>query len=109
MGVLGALILGGGWIVLFDSPRQIVRGAYVEPACGILKHIYPKWTTHNFHNSPSRTRTYNLAVNSRSLYQLSYRGIAKTLIHRFPQPMCPFCNIIFVYAALSNTVFNNFI
>ncbi len=26
-------------------------------------------------NSPSRTRTYNLAVNSRSLYQLSYRGI----------------------------------
>jgi hypothetical protein len=25
-------------------------------------------------NSPSRTRTYNLAVNSRSLYQLSYRG-----------------------------------
>ncbi len=25
--------------------------------------------------SPSRTRTYNLAVNSRSLYQLSYRGI----------------------------------
>ena|GEM_PF-3849021 len=27
------------------------------------------------HTSPSRTRTYNLAVNSRSLYQLSYRGI----------------------------------
>ncbi len=26
-------------------------------------------------NSPSRARTYNLAVNSRSLYQLSYRGI----------------------------------
>jgi hypothetical protein len=26
-------------------------------------------------NSPSRTRTYDLAVNSRSLYQLSYRGI----------------------------------
>ena len=25
-------------------------------------------------NSPSRARTYNLAVNSRSLYQLSYRG-----------------------------------
>ena len=25
--------------------------------------------------SPSRTRTYNLAVNSRSLYRLSYRGI----------------------------------
>jgi hypothetical protein len=27
-------------------------------------------------SSPSRARTYNLAVNSRSLYQLSYRGIA---------------------------------
>ena len=27
-----------------------------------------------FPNSPSRARTYNLAVNSRSLYQLSYRG-----------------------------------
>lgn len=26
-------------------------------------------------NSPSRARTYNLAVNSRSLYQLSYRGM----------------------------------
>src|SRR4030042_509975 len=25
-------------------------------------------------NSPSRTRTYNRAVNTRSLYQLSYRG-----------------------------------
>ena len=25
--------------------------------------------------SPSRTRTYNLAVNSRLLYRLSYRGI----------------------------------
>tara|TARA_B100000029_G_scaffold299837_1_gene292770 strand:- start:484 stop:1098 length:615 start_codon:yes stop_codon:yes gene_type:complete len=25
-------------------------------------------------SSPSRTRTYNLAVNSRSLYRLSYRG-----------------------------------
>ena len=25
--------------------------------------------------SPTRTRTWNLAVNSRSLYQLSYRGI----------------------------------
>ncbi len=31
-------------------------------------HCYPQ-------NSPSRARTYNLAVNSRSLYQLSYRGI----------------------------------
>ena len=25
--------------------------------------------------SPNRTRTYNLAVNSRSLYRLSYRGM----------------------------------
>ena len=30
--------------------------------------------TRLYDNSPSRTRTYNLAVNSRSLYQLSYRG-----------------------------------
>ena len=30
-------------------------------------------------NSPSRTRTYDLAVNSRSLYQLSYRGIKNSL------------------------------
>ena len=29
---------------------------------------------HRF-NSPSRARTYDLAVNSRPLYQLSYRGI----------------------------------
>ena len=25
-------------------------------------------------SSPSRTRTYDLAINSRALYQLSYRG-----------------------------------
>ncbi len=31
-------------------------------------------------NSPSRARTYNLAVNSRSLYLLSYRGIASAHI-----------------------------
>jgi hypothetical protein len=35
----------------------------------------PSMDLHWFPNSPSRTRTYNLAVNSRSLYQLSYRGI----------------------------------
>ncbi len=35
-------------------------------------------------NSPSRTRTYNLAVNSRSLYRLSYRGILP-LRRRFRQ------------------------
>ena len=33
-------------------------------------------------NSPSRARTYNLAVNSRSLYLLSYRGIAPARRHR---------------------------
>ena len=31
--------------------------------------------------SPGRTRTYNLAVNSRSLYRLSYQG---TLLSRRP-------------------------
>ena len=30
---------------------------------------------HVSRNSPSRARTYDLAVNSRSLYRLSYRGI----------------------------------
>lgn len=30
--------------------------------------------------SPSRARTCDLAVNSRSLYQLSYRGMLKPLI-----------------------------
>ncbi len=30
------------------------------------------------YTSPSRARTYDLAVNSRSLYRLSYRGITKT-------------------------------
>jgi hypothetical protein len=37
------------------------------------------------HNSPSRARTYNLAVNSRSLYQLSYRGIP---MKRFGLALC---------------------
>ncbi len=46
--------------------------------------------------SPSRARTYNLAVNSRSLYQLSYRGIftcstggrprRSPLDHAMPEP-----------------------
>lgn len=27
-----------------------------------------------YNGSPSRTRTYDLAINSRVLYQLSYRG-----------------------------------
>ena len=34
--------------------------------------------------SPSRTRTYNLAVNSRSLYQLSYRGKVLPLVVLVP-------------------------
>ena len=33
--------------------------------------------------SPSRTRTCDLAVNSRSLYQLSYRGLFSFLIQHF--------------------------
>ena len=31
-------------------------------------------------SSPGRTRTYDLAVNSRSLYQLSYRGSKHTIL-----------------------------
>jgi hypothetical protein len=34
-----------------------------------LYHVHPET-----HTSPSRARTCDLAVNSRSLYQLSYRG-----------------------------------
>jgi hypothetical protein len=33
-----------------------------------------------FPNSPSRARTYDLAVNSRPLYLLSYRGNIKHII-----------------------------
>ncbi len=36
-----------------------------------------------FLNSPSWARTSDLAVNSRSLYQLSYRGIADEKLHVF--------------------------
>ena len=34
--------------------------------------------SHNFRyeSSPTRTRTLDIAVNSRSLYQLSYRGMS---------------------------------
>ena len=33
-------------------------------------------------NSPRRTRTFNLAVNSRPLYQLSYRGSCEAAASR---------------------------
>ncbi len=41
--------------------------------------------------SPSRTRTYDLAINSRVLYQLSYRGKSKVRAYskgrsRLPTP-----------------------
>ena len=54
-----------------EASLQITGLADVAALGGnALDYIYAK-----HHNSPSRTRTYNLAVNSRSLYRLSYRGI----------------------------------
>ncbi len=45
--------------------------------------------------SPSRTRTYDLAINSRVLYQLSYRGKSMVRAYskgwrRLPTPLYPF-------------------
>ena len=45
MGVLGAVVIGGLWIVLFDTFGQIVRGTYIESACRIPENIYPVWTS----------------------------------------------------------------
>ncbi len=42
------------------------RNCFVEIARALGRKQYS--------GSPGRTRTYNLAVNSRPLYQLSYRG-----------------------------------
>gem|GEM_PF-6320257 len=42
----------------------------------VRDRVDARWFPSSSSNSPSRTRTYNLAVNSRSLYRLSYRGIA---------------------------------
>ena len=59
-------------IVMFgETPLQIAGLADVTALGGYaLDHMCMER-----HNSPSRVRTYDLAVNSRSLYRLSYRGI----------------------------------
>ena len=41
----------------------------------VLQVLILQYLTEKFSSSPSRARTYDLAVNSRSLYQLSYRGL----------------------------------
>ena len=48
VGVFGALVLAGRWIVLFHSFRQIACGAHIEPASGIPQNIYPEWTSCDF-------------------------------------------------------------
>ncbi len=67
---------GVGWLPGQDSNRQprseSFPGAAAEgPARPLL--LWPPNV-----GSPGRTRTYNLAVNSRPLYQLSYRGESRT-------------------------------
>ena len=57
-------------VLLGHAAIQIVRLADVPLSCrGALTNVHEVPQT-----SPSRARTYNLAVNSRSLYRLSYRG-----------------------------------
>ena len=51
-----------------DAPRGAIR-----PCCQSTKR--PASTSRRALNSPSWTRTSNLAVNSRPLYRLSYRGM----------------------------------
>lgn len=42
----------------------------------VLQVLILQYLTVKVSSSPSRARTYDLAVNSRSLYQLSYRGLS---------------------------------
>ena len=52
----------------------IERQAPGSLRAGVLRELVGRRTRDRSLTSPSRTRTYNLAVNSRSLCQLSYRG-----------------------------------
>jgi hypothetical protein len=66
MGVLGAVVISGLWIMLFDTFGKIVCGTYIEPAYRTLENIYPVWTSSYFQtprvglDSPMAN---NLAVN----------------------------------------------
>ena len=57
-----------------ETSLQILGLSYVQAVGGrVLQHLNGKHVEGKL-GSPRRTRTYNLAVNSRPLYQLSYRG-----------------------------------
>ena len=77
-------------IMLTNPPLKIIRLAYIEPSLRIFEYVNMEHiifrkkkalqrSLQGLHNSPSRIRTYDLAVNSRSLYRLSYRGIKISL------------------------------
>ncbi len=64
-----------GVVVFLDASFETFGMPNVESTVWVLEYVRPEWPRSLTHNSPSRTRTYDLAVNSRSLYQLSYRGL----------------------------------
>ena len=53
---------------------KITRLAGLEPATCGLEGRYSIQLSYRRLNSPSRTRTYDVSVNSRLFYQLNYRG-----------------------------------
>lgn len=86
--------------MITQTTRQIVCLANVELAPLVFHVVDPKLTTIHLrayvsqqvgNSSPTRTRTLDLAVNSRALYQLSYRGMT-SLSHKltsFPAELLP--------------------
>ena len=84
----GVLALGPcGVVMLSQSTVEVVRLADVETPLGILDDVDGEHgpspnkagrpLLDSLCTSPGRIRTFDLAVNSRSLYQLSYRGIGR--------------------------------
>jgi hypothetical protein len=58
---------------VFEKPASQVVGLADVSAAG---RVIEKDIDEIAQSSPGRTRTYDKAVNSRLLYQLSYRGMA---------------------------------
>ena len=67
---------GAWWLPGQDSHRQPSAESFPGAAAEGPALTLPLWPPNV--GSPGRTRTYNLAVNSRPLYQLSYRGESRT-------------------------------
>ena len=55
-------------VMLFNSLCQIAGRTYVELTFCVLKNIGPVWSTSEIHISPSRARTYDLAVTATSRF-----------------------------------------